>query len=93
MARRTPPKKRKERRPFIPAGTVTEPIEVPAPADRVATAPAGRGRERAKERVAPRFGLPLNTDYSYVARDLRKIMILTGILIAGMVALAFVVPG
>jgi hypothetical protein len=91
---RTAPKRRKERRTFIPAGTITNPVEVappveptPAPTARVAS----RGRAPAKER-APRYGLPLNTDYSYVARDLRRILIITGIMVAVMIALTFVLP-
>ncbi|GIW05461.1 MAG: hypothetical protein KatS3mg060_0266 [Dehalococcoidia bacterium] len=89
---RTAPKRRKERRPFIPAGTVTNPVEAvapvePAPSPRAAT----RNRAVSKER-APRYGLPLNTDYSYVARDLRRILILTGIIVAVMIALVFVLP-
>ena len=91
---RTAPKRRKERRTFIPAGTITNPVEVappvepaPVPTSRVTT----RGRAPAKER-APRFGLPLNTDYSYVARDLRRILILTGVIVGVMIALTFILP-
>jgi hypothetical protein len=37
--------------------------------------------------------VPIIADYSYVSRDLRRIVILTGALVAGMVALALLLPG
>jgi hypothetical protein len=94
---RTAPKRRKERRPFIPPGTVTNPVEVavpPEPAPTTTTRPTSRSRVAVRERAerAPRFGLPLNTDYSYVARDLRRIMVLSGLIIGTMIALTFVLP-
>ncbi|MCS6801571.1 MAG: hypothetical protein RMM58_10695 [Chloroflexota bacterium] len=92
---RTAPKRRKERRPFIPPGTVINPVEPAVPPEPVPTlvpSPSTRSRAAAKDRL-PRFGLPLNTDYSYVARDLRRILILTGIIVGVMIALTFVLPG
>lgn len=95
---RTAPKRRKERRPFIPPGTVTNPIEVTIPPEPVPpttpTRATSRSRATARDRSerAPRFGLPLNTDYSYVARDLRRILILSGVIIGTMIVLTVVIP-
>jgi hypothetical protein len=97
MARRTAPgrtaaKKRKERRPNIPAGTFTRP-EAAAPVVEPAEALTRSSTVRANPRAVPRHGVPIIADYSYVSRDLRRIGILTGVLVAGMVALALLLPG
>jgi hypothetical protein len=97
MARSAAPgrtaKKRKERRPYIPAGTVTNPVEVAVPEPAVAVATPRQTNARVSSaRAMPRFGVPLNTDYRYVAKDLRQILIISGILIAVMIALALIFP-
>ncbi len=79
---KTIPRKRKDRRPSIPAATVTNPVERP-PADEVEQRPpiTGLARKRPQRLTS---GVPISANYHYVVSDLKNIGITSIVLIAGM---------
>jgi hypothetical protein len=90
----TTTKKRKERRAFIPAATIISPEQYVAPVtampdEKPTTAVYGTGRRQTRQTRT--IGVPIDTDYHYVANDLRKILMTGGTLIGILAILAFVI--
>lgn len=90
-ANRTATKKRKERRTFVPASTILNPEEHVSPVTEMPAETQAFGFGRKSSRQGRTIGVPIDTNYGYVSRDLRKIMFTGSALVAVLVGLAFVI--
>lgn len=88
----TTPRRRKERKPFIPEGTITHPTDHPVehhiqrPTDDRISATAAQ--KRAGTRTV---GVPITDNYKYVKKELVRTTVISAFLIFGMVGLWFVI--
>jgi len=92
MPKRRPPRRKRTSRPPLPrpAGAAAAPVVTPLGQGAVIAAPpqpAGPARER--ERTVTRFTA---RDYTYVRRELRRIVILATAIIIAIVVLSFFLP-
>lgn len=90
MPRRRPSRRKRVTRPPLPqpARPAAAPV-VPLGQGTVIAAPAPRAPEPPRERSATRFTV---RDYTYVRRELRRIVILATVVVIAIVVISFFLP-
>ena len=88
MPRRRPPRRKRVTRPPLPQPAAAAPV-VPLGQGAVIAAPAPRASAPPRERSATRFTA---RDYTYVRRELRRIVILATVVIIAIVIISLFLP-